>query len=255
MQFSVFCFLLALPVIALACEGECITGTTNEFVRRMTPVFERALKASEARFVSYTGLPSSKDLDYFEPFFTAFKDDAPKTYEKDIFPGFFHGKCQRHGVEPEGCPNPDCPVVCGTPGSMCHFYPKLRSIVYNSTRNIAESFSDTSSEPHQQVLQRVEAASPPRSRARSFRFARSSFYPASSERSISTAGFLKQHSRSMDAEHYLQRSIDGIPMMLEEACNGPDKPNDDGDEKVENHGDLRYCSWEKKMKEFILQYP
>lgn len=34
--------------------------------------------------------------------------------EKAIFPGYFHGKCQRviDGVlkDPEGCPNPDCPV-------------------------------------------------------------------------------------------------------------------------------------------------
>ena len=54
--------------------------------------------------------------------------------ETAIFPSYFHGKCQVNGVNPPGCPNPDCPVVCGTPGSLVHFFPTLRGIAYNQTR-------------------------------------------------------------------------------------------------------------------------
>ncbi|KZV75881.1 hypothetical protein PENSPDRAFT_680614 [Peniophora sp. CONT] len=38
----------------------------------------------------------------------------------------FRGKYQQDDGEPEGCPNPDCPVVCGIPGSLVDIYSTLR---------------------------------------------------------------------------------------------------------------------------------
>lgn len=78
--------------------------------------------------------------------------------ETAIFPHYFHGKCARNGVDPPGCPNPDCPVVCGTPGSMVHFFPTLRFIAYNETRTRLEAAVAPGSDAYQQIEQNVLSA-------------------------------------------------------------------------------------------------
>lgn len=78
--------------------------------------------------------------------------------ETAIFPGYFHGKCARDGADPPGCPNPDCPVVCGTPGSMVHFFPMLRFIAYNETRARIEAAAAPGSNSYQQIEQNVLGA-------------------------------------------------------------------------------------------------
>ena len=50
-------------------------------------------------------------MDLLRPVTDAYKSDAYNGMETAIFPSYFHGKCQQDGVDPPGCPNPDCPVV------------------------------------------------------------------------------------------------------------------------------------------------
>lgn len=64
----------------------------------------------------------SSELQYLQPIYDCIDASAFNETLTAVFPGKFHGKCQINGVNPPGCPNPDCPVVCGTPGSMVHFY-------------------------------------------------------------------------------------------------------------------------------------
>lgn len=76
-----------------------------------------------------------------QPLLTAYANASYDSMETAIFPSYFHGKCQRFskdGQDPPGCPDPDCPVVCGTPGSLVHFYPTLRYIAWNNTKSLID---------------------------------------------------------------------------------------------------------------------
>ncbi|KAG0702032.1 hypothetical protein DFH29DRAFT_999676 [Suillus ampliporus] len=119
-------FLLA-PVATTACESACITNTTNQFLDRYTdPVLTALQNLESANQISTKLVPApgrrENSIVYFTPVMEAYKSTAYASLEKAIFPSFFHGKCQGpDGVNPPGCPNPDCATVCGTPGSMVHF--------------------------------------------------------------------------------------------------------------------------------------
>ena len=107
-------------------------------------------------------LPSHPDVttatSYLAPLLSTYDDVAYTGMETAIFPHYFHGKCARDGADPPGCPNPDCPVVCGTPGSMVHFFPTLRFIAYNETRARIEAAVAPGSDAYQQVEQNVLGA-------------------------------------------------------------------------------------------------
>lgn len=107
-------------------------------------------------------LPSRPDTataaSYLAPLLSTYDDVAYTGMETAIFPHYFHGKCARDGADPPGCPNPDCPVVCGTPGSMVHFFPTLRFIAYNETRARIEAAVAPGSDAYQQIEQNVLGA-------------------------------------------------------------------------------------------------
>jgi len=95
---------------------------------------------------------------YFSPVLEAYNLTACAGLETAIFLHYFHGKCQdANGVDPPGCPNPDCPKVCGTPGSLIHFYPTLASIVFNQTIGLLANLTTPGSKTYNQVLQAVRA--------------------------------------------------------------------------------------------------
>lgn len=90
---------------------------------------------------------------------SAYHKMAYQSLETAIFPDFFHGKClDADDKVPPNCPNPDCPIVCGTPGSLVHFYSKLRWIVFNETYHTLEKLSTPGTDAYQQVEQSVLAA-------------------------------------------------------------------------------------------------
>ncbi|VDC00193.1 unnamed protein product [Peniophora sp. CBMAI 1063] len=142
----------ALASTARACEGACIVGVTDVWLSNYTAVvqnvFDQTSKAIAERLVpNHAGDASS----YLRPLAEQYNNASYDGMEKAIFPSYFHGKCQQDGVEPEGCPNPDCPVVCGTPGSLVHFYSTLRFIAFNQTRTLLQDIMSPGSPGYQQL--------------------------------------------------------------------------------------------------------
>lgn len=146
--------------------------------------------------------------------------------ERAIFPSYFHGKClYANGSVPNGCPNPDCPVVCGTPGSMVHFFPKLTQIVFHQVSGQVTNLTSPGTKVYQQVKKMVLAdAQKTRGRALS-RIPRSA----------------KLQARGTTATEKQFRAImKDFPTLMLAACGG---------------SDLSQCCWETYMKTFILKYP
>jgi hypothetical protein len=151
-----------------------------------------------------------------------------------IFPSYFHGKClDAEGETPHGCPNPDCPVVCGTPGSMVHFYSVLKDIVYNTTRTIlvkaAADVYEKGCPIKGKGLKSREDAAIDAGRLSRLRFG-------------TTNGAL-QETTKREAVHCLDRSEmeKDLEESLDRTCGG-----------IENG--LPRCSWTKDMKAFILTF-
>ncbi|KAK0480746.1 hypothetical protein IW261DRAFT_1139485 [Armillaria novae-zelandiae] len=222
MRFSLLFTLSALPVIASACEGDCITGVTADFVTGVLGFLKSEVLPGFVReLYTLMDVPSPSDdsqlLSPFKPLLDAFENDAPPCFQENIFPGYFHGKCQVNGVDPPGCPNPDCEVVCGTPGSMVHHYQKLIEIVLNSTMTVCQNMTT----PHSNVYQAVEknmleTISSHSSSRRMFRFSRSTFYPTIST-TPSATGFSKRSSISIFSrvfKAYMRR----FPQTVRNAC-------------------------------------
>lgn len=176
---------------------------------------------------------------YLLPVLAYYKNISYSSMETAIFPSYFHGKCQRNGVDPVGCPNPDCPVVCGTPGSLVHFYSKLQYIAFNETTSLLGSLcspgSDTYAEVERTVLR--DASRPAR---RMLRYTRSMTHPIPGIDSHTTSGFpfAKRDQNAMKAQ--LKNILHQLPTLMQEQCGGRS---------------LSDCSWETDMKKYILSFP
>lgn len=222
---------------------------------------------------------------YLEPFLTAYRTQAYQNMETGIFPSYFHGKClDKNGQEPAGCPDPDCPVVCGTSGSMAHFYPRLRYIAFNQTCRLLEKLSSANSPSYNRVETLVLDASrsppPPDERRRRRTFSRvfsrnvtddiadlrnnkdhydsprdspsvlgSGAGPSSGLRT----GFPNDSyatrvvsKRTQDVKAGLRSIFQRTCPLLQEACGG---------NGVEQTNGLPHCSWEAAMKQYILSFP
>ncbi|KAK0458904.1 uncharacterized protein EV420DRAFT_1334075 [Desarmillaria tabescens] len=242
MRLSLFFALSALPVIAFACEGECITGVTAGFVNDVRELLKTIFPDVVSQVYKALDIPSPDDsrcLALVNPMLAAFEKQALPSFQHAIFPSFFHGKCQVNGVDPDGCPNPDCPVVCGTPGSLIHFYPILLEIVYNSTMAVVQDITSPHSDAYQETQKTVFDTLPPHfSSPRMFRFSRSTFYPAIST-TPSATGFSKR-SRHSDFSRAFEIQMRKISQAVTQAC------------KAGNGGGG--CTF-PDMKKKILSYP
>ncbi|KZT69175.1 hypothetical protein DAEQUDRAFT_786870 [Daedalea quercina L-15889] len=226
---------LSVPVTISACEGECIVQITNAYVSNYTTPVDTVMHGLAQRVSQM--LPSHPDIStaasYLEPLLSAYDDAAYMGMETAIFPRYFHGKCQQNGVDPPGCPNPDCPVVCGTPGSMVHFFPTLRSLAYNETRARIEAAAAPDSGAYKQVEQNVLDAANEHWR----RVSLGRIMPRAPSKTKS----------SQDIKNQLQSILAQASTMLGEAC-----ADDGSGDSVDN---LAQCSWETAMKEYILTFP
>ncbi|KAG1834791.1 hypothetical protein EV424DRAFT_1309683 [Suillus variegatus] len=234
--------LLLAPVAVTACEGDCIVDITNEYLNRYENILLTTLQSLEstsqfiATQISEQLVPAASrrenSIVYFAPVLQAYNISAYNSLEKAIFPSYFHGKCQdANGVNPPGCPNPDCPKVCGTPGSMVHFYPTLVRIVFDGTTDLLANLTAPGSKPYNQIKQTVLADVNKGQKKRMENLSR--IMPLRNRAAI--------QARST---HSIQQGLKKImkelrPTMLE-TCGG---------------SNLSFCSWEQPMKEFILQYP
>lgn len=180
----------------------------------------------------------STDFDLLlEPYLREFDSRAPAVYQHAIFPSHFHGKCQNTstGIDPPGCPNPDCPVVCGTPGSMVHFYSDLAEIALNSALSMAKEMAKPQSSSYKRVVQALEERSTrPR---RLLRFSRTSVSASGGNLSV-------KHRESPN--EFTTRHMASLPHMVEVACGGG---------QTSEINAISHCRWETEMKNFILSFP
>lgn len=185
--------------------------------------------------------------------------------QNTIFTTFFHGKCQDPvtNIDPEGCPNPDCPVVCGTPGSMVHFYPVLRYRAFNSTVNLWNDIINPDSTSYKLVERAVLGAaasskSTPNQerRAQSFRFtrfARSDSHPPRSQAGITGRLSVDNEVDEVDIEERedvlikeLRTYLRQFRLLLTAVCGGTSTGKTNA---------LPDCSWEQSFREYILSFP
>ncbi|KAH7905218.1 hypothetical protein BJ138DRAFT_1165188 [Hygrophoropsis aurantiaca] len=293
--------MLSVPVAVSACEGQCMTDVTNEYLRRYYPIVLGVMqdlvspstyRQPRYRIPSYpvicctTSLtldmtqqgeqistdlipPSSSahprpaPISYLGPIISAWNSTAAPALTNAIFPSYFHGKCQPpssfdaahpNGVDPPGCPNPDCPVVCGTPGSMVHFYNKLVEIVCESVKGTLGNMTRVGSEEFKAVEKLVVkeggsgdgdgdggAGQNDSQRRTLSRIGRSSGPLGTRNESKPRRNGKEGHQRH---PRDVQESLGGImkqaPMLLQKRCGGPK---------------LGRCRWTKAMQAFILRYP
>lgn len=246
MKYTIVSLVLcvAAPVAVSACEGECIVGITNAFlgnysspigsvlgeiVRNRSMFMALSNSFFQANQISNELIPpesrTSTPFKYLTPLVTIYNKQAYNALETAIFPSYFHGKCQNPetGVDPAGCPSPNCPVVCGTPGSLIHFYSKLRTIAFEETTSMLKNLTSPDSDSFKGVAKAVMAdmhsnsglAAPPRH-----------------------VGIPVQR-RAQNMTMVLEKIMEQAPMLLKKAC---------------GEGQAA-CSWEVKMKEYILSFP
>lgn len=204
--------------------------------------------APQARQLSQKLLPPEDHNDpisFFDPILTTYHDTSYNAMRTAIFPSYFHGKCQQDGVEPQGCPNPDCPVVCGTPGSLVHFFPTLRSIAFKSTRDTLQKLCSPSSDEYKQTEHAVARAATTAHKKQH----RSMF----SDRQLAQGVPLGKNiqyvrKREEDVENGFKKIMAGVPGLMQEACGGKSSEGADT-------SSLPDCSWEEAMKAFILSFP
>lgn len=156
--------------------------------------------------------------------------------DEAIFKTYFRGKCQnpKTGIDPPGCPNPDCPVVCGTPGSIVHFYNIFRDRALNATVQCIEPILDSNSVEFKEAERRVEEA-------------------AGSTRRKTTSRFISRRpptcengGRGESVRATLVDLFRPFRQMMIVACGGTPEGKFNG---------LPGCSWEKEFKSYILSFP
>lgn len=170
--------------------------------------------------------------------------------ELAVFKSFFHGKCQdpATGIDPPGCPNPDCPVVCGTPGSIVHFYPKFRRLAFNATVNLVNKLMEPSSASYKKVEKAVLEAAKASSHKHGRRFLR--FMRPSADRDGGLEPFVQdikmKEKRQENVKRDLLVLLRKFHSLLNVICGGA------SDDQTK---DLSECSWEHDFKEYILTFP
>ena len=202
-------------------------------------------------------------MTFVQPILAAYSNISYNTLETAIFPSYFHGKCQRFskdGQDPPGCPDPDCPVVCGTPGSLVHFYSTLRYIVFNSTQHTLTALGSPGSDAYDQVNSLVTNAQNS-GRKRSVHdneIAR----PAERAEDVHSTAFNRhmhihpRRFRSVPRHHHMAAQLKRVPSVrsilagitpsLEKACGSP---------ASDSANALPDCNWEAAMKAYILSFP
>ncbi|KAJ3519187.1 hypothetical protein NMY22_g13321 [Coprinellus aureogranulatus] len=253
-------FLVFLSVYlgrSQACERECMSGVTNAFNGNYTIPVQLTILSLADRISSQLLPNNPAHASYLDPLVLAYNKQAFSIMEKAIFPSFFHGKCQDPvtGNNPPGCPNPDCPVVCGTPGSMVHFYPRLRYIAFNTTFHLLHDIVRSGSPVFNQIQANVETLrnsvrhrdlSSQATGSKLRRYFIPEFLAPPGSR---FAGRLVSRSiaqRDNYVKDSLARIFQDMRSILEKICGG-----DGGG----NTNSLPYCSWEQTMKEYILTFP
>ncbi|KAH8108786.1 hypothetical protein DFH11DRAFT_1516389 [Phellopilus nigrolimitatus] len=279
------CLLVSFSPFVSACEGECIVSITKAFLGNYSSPIHDVLKDLAGQISTQLLPPSQRPADpitFMQPIFTAYTNSSYDSLETAIFPSYFHGKCQRFskdGQDPPGCPNPDCPVVCGTPGSLVHFYPTLRLIAFNDTKTVLEELVSPGNQAYLQMDKMVRDAQmygARKARARDS-VARAAGYDiidanTTAEPSNDVSGYPHAHTLDRHTHAHIRRfslrssKHDPIYHHVRKESSGPTLANIlaqigpmlgaacGGDVNDSTNG-LPKCSWETEMKEYILSFP
>lgn len=161
-----------------------------------------------------------------------------------VFKEFFHGKCQNRttGIDPPGCPNPDCPVVCGTPGSIVHFYSVFKTRAFTCLVRLVEELTSPNSTAFQQVENAIEEAASTDRRRGMLRFMRNLSFARGD--SADRGRFEKRQDHG--DRTLLRRLLRQFRPFLTMACGGTASGK---------HNGLPNCSWEDPFKQYILTFP
>ncbi|KAG7095413.1 hypothetical protein E1B28_006162 [Marasmius oreades] len=227
---------------AYACEEVCKSGTISKLMDKYTTdVLEPYFARKEEQFQ----VPHSLD-----PLRHAIQLECPDVLNANVF-GYFRGKCQRNGIEPKGCPNPDCPSRCGTPGSMVHFFPKLRRLGFESIRTVIKNHTDPTSPTYKQIQARVEQGRELRKKGAPMRFQPRTY--GNRDIPISVLYMRQPFEIHPKMEDVYNHKRSGDSDILHEFVPGFEASC--GYKAEESGTDLKNCSWEAEMKNFILQFP
>ncbi|THV01865.1 hypothetical protein K435DRAFT_963381 [Dendrothele bispora CBS 962.96] len=162
MHFLPLLALFALPAIVSACEEDCQKGSTQEVLRGLSPiVHDHIEKLGVALHAEFNLAPDAPDC--LDTFRNTYQEDCQPATKDAIF-SIFHGKCLRDGVTPEGCPNPDCDVICGTPGSMNHFIDLLLGSACQGQVAIVKAYAQKDHPVYKGIVDHVKkygSSSPP----------------------------------------------------------------------------------------------
>jgi len=214
-----------------ACEGDCIVGLTKALIGNYSQFVDNMVQ-SLASDIQQKLLPEQSPEDVskiLDPVLSQYQKQAYNSMEAAEFPGFFHGKCQVNGVDPKGCPDPNCPVVCGTPGSIIHFYNTFVNIAFNITmQGVANITSPTNTSSQFSEIQKEVTSACQGGAQRRRRFAMFSSNTCSDQDSVKST-----------LETIL--GSDNIRSTMVTECGGQDLPD---------------CNWIKQgMKDYVLSWP
>src|SRR5882762_8664324 len=264
MRSFIFSFIfLAVPGTVLACEDECMAGVTNAWLGNYTTSVQDMWKAivsipqTECVFARLICLQAvqmgnavthhrrrdtDKIMSYMQPLLAAYDNSSYDSLKFAIFPSHFHGKCQQNGVDPPGCPNPDCPVVCGTPGSLVHFYAVLRHIVFKTLLATITNITTPGSDSYNQVEDAfVKDASQPARMVRWYVRSREGGNLDSRNRNLP---YMRKREEKMRTQ--FKAIMKRAPILLANACGEPATDANDA---------LPGCSWNATMIPYILSFP
>lgn len=132
--------------------------------------------------------------------------------------------------------------MCGTPGSLVHFYGKLAWLAFNQTRHILAELSAPGSDAYEAVEKKVlEAYKQEEKKTK-----RSVYYSRMGPYGTVRVGVERRDEE--DVKKKLKKTMQSLPAWLEQVCgaSGPGEGQTNG---------LPRCRWEDEMKPYILSFP
>jgi len=210
-----------------ACESSCA---------KCPWLFPEACRSSADKATEISqnfSLSVEEPLHLLEPINSTFYHTAHEFLKQAIFPSYFHGKCQNPttGINPSGCPNPSCPVICGTPGSLVFHYSTLQTIVHAATKANYKQVTDPGSLAFSETLSRIMHAGD---------------LDRTSRPPLRFAHILRTHEKRY--EHSANRTLFSILQrfsgLLDARCNNPQRKSGSS-----------LCDWRDEMVPYILSFP
>ncbi|PPQ99264.1 hypothetical protein CVT24_009309 [Panaeolus cyanescens] len=230
---------------SVACEGDCISGIAQAIIGNYSAPVHIALTEIADNITSTLirkDSTSTPSIALLNPIIDAFNNRIYDDIVQGVFREYFHGKCQDPdtSIDPPGCPNPDCPTVCGTPGSIVHHFPKFRYLAYRTTVNSFNRVIKPDSSAYRSVEDEVLREKFGSQYDRRFSLAHRRWQI---RRGLTKRWSSEQRETVRDV---LQEMLGQFRWVLLVICGGSADGKTNG---------LPECSWEEDFKNYILTFP